>query len=100
MTRDKAAPLSSIVYDVAAGGVEHVPFTVQTNLSRALDAAKDAVLRRDDLLAFVAHDLRNPLSAIVMPVEYRLDSLLDDDDEQGGQHPQKDGGGFHAQKFR
>ena len=28
------------VYDVASGGVEYVPFSVQTNLSRALDLAK------------------------------------------------------------
>ena len=29
---------------MASGGVEYVPFSVQTNLSRALDAAKDAGL--------------------------------------------------------
>jgi signal transduction histidine kinase len=46
-------------------------------------AVKDAVLRRDDLLAFVAHDLRNPLSAISMSVDLLLDSPLDD--EQGGE---------------
>ena len=44
-----------------------------------LDAVKDAVLRRNDLLAFVAHDLRNPLSAIAMSVEHLLDSPLDDE---------------------
>jgi signal transduction histidine kinase len=42
-------------------------------------AVKDAVLRRDDLLAFVAHDLRNPLSAISMSVDLLLDSPLDDE---------------------
>jgi signal transduction histidine kinase len=47
-----------------------------------LDAVKDAVLRRNDLLAFVAHDLRNPLSAIAMSVEHLLDSPPDD--EHGG----------------
>ena len=34
--------MSGAVYDVASGGVEYVPFSVQTNLSRALDVAKDA----------------------------------------------------------
>lgn len=44
LTRDRSAPLSAAVYDIAAGGVEHVPFSVQTNLSRALDGAKKAGL--------------------------------------------------------
>ena len=42
LTRDQSAPLSGTAYDVAAGGVEHVPFSLQTNLSRALEAAKAA----------------------------------------------------------
>ncbi|MCH7813970.1 MAG: RNA methyltransferase [Planctomycetes bacterium] len=41
MTADRAAPMSAVVYDTAAGGVEHVPFCVQTNLSESLKAAKD-----------------------------------------------------------
>ncbi len=44
MTRDKSAPMSATVYDVAAGGVESVPFAIETNLSRTLDAAKKAGL--------------------------------------------------------
>lgn len=44
MTADRAAPLSAVVYDVASGGVEAVPFAVETNLRRALQAAKDAGL--------------------------------------------------------
>ncbi len=40
LTRHRSAPLSTTVYDVASGGVEYVPFSVQTNLSRALDLAK------------------------------------------------------------
>ena len=40
LTRDRSAPLSNAVYDVASGGVELVPFTVQTNLSRTLDTAR------------------------------------------------------------
>ena len=33
--------MSETVYDVASGGIEHVPFCVETNLSRALDFAKE-----------------------------------------------------------
>lgn len=44
LTRDRSAPMSGAVYDVASGGVEYVPFAVETNLSRALDVAKDAGL--------------------------------------------------------
>ena len=42
LTRDRSAPLNATVYDTACGGVETVPFTVQTNLSRALEQAKRA----------------------------------------------------------
>jgi 23S rRNA (guanosine2251-2'-O)-methyltransferase len=44
LTRDRSAPLSAATYDVAAGGTEYVPFSLQTNLSRALDAAKKSGL--------------------------------------------------------
>ena len=40
ITKDRSAPLSATVYDVASGGLEYVPFAVQANLSRALDVAK------------------------------------------------------------
>jgi 23S rRNA (guanosine2251-2'-O)-methyltransferase len=40
LTEDRSAPLSSVVYDVASGGMEAVPFSVQTNLRRSLDVAK------------------------------------------------------------
>ena len=42
VTRDRSAPLNGTVYDVAAGGVEHVPFTLVPNLARAIAAAKEA----------------------------------------------------------
>ncbi|MDA0350988.1 MAG: RNA methyltransferase [Chloroflexi bacterium] len=42
MTRDRAAPMSGVVYDVASGGVEAVPFAAETNLHRALGIARDA----------------------------------------------------------
>ncbi len=40
LTRDRSAPLTETVYDVASGGIEHVPFSILTNLSRALDLAQ------------------------------------------------------------
>jgi 23S rRNA (guanosine2251-2'-O)-methyltransferase len=42
ITRDRSAPLNATVYDVASGGVEHVPFCMQTNLARTLQAAKES----------------------------------------------------------
>jgi 23S rRNA (guanosine2251-2'-O)-methyltransferase len=42
MARDRAAPMSGVVYDVASGGVESVPFATETNLHRALGIARDA----------------------------------------------------------
>lgn len=44
LTEERSAPLSSLVYDVATGGVEHIPFAVETNLNRAIEAAKEADL--------------------------------------------------------
>ena len=41
LTTRRSAPLSETVYDVASGGIEHVPFCLETNLSRALDFAKE-----------------------------------------------------------
>ena len=42
LTRDRSAPLTATVYDVAYGGVECVPFAQPPNLSRALEQAKEA----------------------------------------------------------
>src|SRR3954470_18853888 len=36
--------MSEPVYDVASGGVEEVPFTLQTNLQRGFEIAKEAGL--------------------------------------------------------
>lgn len=44
LTRHKSAPMSAVVYDVASGGAEHVPFAIETNLRQCLDIAKDAGL--------------------------------------------------------
>jgi 23S rRNA (guanosine2251-2'-O)-methyltransferase len=58
ITEERSAPLSAAAYDVASGGMEHVPFTLQTNLQRGFEIAKDAGLwilgtsehAKDDLL--------------------------------------------------
>lgn len=42
MTRDRSAPLTATVYDVAAGGLEYVPFGEPTNMARAMNVAKEA----------------------------------------------------------
>jgi 23S rRNA (guanosine2251-2'-O)-methyltransferase len=44
LTSERSAPLTATVYDVACGGVEYVPFTLQTNLQRAFEVAKEAGL--------------------------------------------------------
>lgn len=44
MTQERSAPLTSTVYDVASGGLEHVPFAIQVNLQRGLEKAKEAGL--------------------------------------------------------
>lgn len=41
-TKDKSAPISATVCDIAAGGTDCVPFHIATNLSRALEKARDA----------------------------------------------------------
>jgi 23S rRNA (guanosine2251-2'-O)-methyltransferase len=41
LTVERSAPLTAAVYDVAAGGLEHVPFTLQTNIQRAFEIAKE-----------------------------------------------------------
>ncbi len=44
LTRDRSAPMSATVYDVAAGGVEAVPFAQVSNLAASLKLAKEAGL--------------------------------------------------------
>ena len=41
MTQERSAPLTGTVYDVASGGMEYVPFTVQANLQRGFEVAKE-----------------------------------------------------------
>lgn len=44
ITTDRSAPLSGTAYDVSSGGIEHVPFSLVTNLSRTIDKAQEAGL--------------------------------------------------------
>jgi len=44
ITQERSVPLTGTVYDVASGGVEYVPFTMQINLQRGFELAKDAGL--------------------------------------------------------
>tara|TARA_R110000868_G_scaffold208062_1_gene457369 strand:- start:121815 stop:122591 length:777 start_codon:yes stop_codon:yes gene_type:complete len=41
LTKDRSAPINATVYDVASGGMEAVPFAVETNLSRSMTQAKE-----------------------------------------------------------
>jgi 23S rRNA (guanosine2251-2'-O)-methyltransferase len=44
LTKDRSAPMTGTVYDVAAGGVESVPFCLVPNLAKSLEIAKKAGL--------------------------------------------------------
>ena len=44
LTQERSAPLSAAAYDVACGGIEHVPFAQPANLQRAFEVAKEAGL--------------------------------------------------------
>ena len=44
LTRDRSAPMNATVYDVSSGGIEYVPFSVQANLARAIEVAKESGL--------------------------------------------------------
>lgn len=44
LTQERSAPLTETVYDVASGGMETVPFTLQVNLQRAFEVAKKSGL--------------------------------------------------------
>ncbi len=59
LTRDRSAPLTSTVYDVASGGLESVPFSEQTNLARTIDVAKQAGLWVLGTSEHAAQDIAN-----------------------------------------
>jgi 23S rRNA (guanosine2251-2'-O)-methyltransferase len=44
LTQERSAPLTAAAYDVASGGMEYVPFSVQVNLQRSFEVAKKAGL--------------------------------------------------------
>jgi light-regulated signal transduction histidine kinase (bacteriophytochrome) len=54
---------------------------VEIDLVRQLDRARKAVRVRDDLVAVVSHDLRNPLSVIQMQTALLLRATVDREDE-------------------
>jgi 23S rRNA (guanosine2251-2'-O)-methyltransferase len=41
LTKDRSAPVNATVCDVAAGGAEHVPFSVVANLAQSLEKAQE-----------------------------------------------------------
>jgi 23S rRNA (guanosine2251-2'-O)-methyltransferase len=80
ITRDRSAPLSGTVYDVAAGGVEGIPFASVPNLAAAMKQARDAGLwllgsseRADKPLSAVPRD--RPWLLIVGNEEHGLRRL-------------------------
>ena len=44
MTRDQSAPLTSIVYDIASGGIEVLPIAIVPNMVQVFEIAKAAGL--------------------------------------------------------
>lgn len=44
LTQDRSAALTGTVYDVSCGGVEYVPFSIEVNFQRAIEAAKKSNL--------------------------------------------------------
>ena len=44
MTRDQSAPLTSIVYDIASGGIEVMPIAIVPNMVQVFEIAKEAGL--------------------------------------------------------
>ncbi len=65
---DRSAPMTSVVYDIACGGMEHVPFAVQANLRRSLDVAKEAGLW---ILGSSEH-AQEPLSSVMLDRKWLL----------------------------
>lgn len=65
LTKDQSASMTPIAYDIGSGGIESIPFVTVTNLSRTIDAAKDAGLwtlgtseHAEDLVSDVQPDRR------------------------------------------
>ena len=60
-----------------------------SELRRAEEAVRQADRRKDEFLAMLAHELRNPLAPIRMGLE--LMKLCQDDPGNAGRHPAYDG---------
>ena len=58
LTKDHTAPVNETVCDVAAGGVEYVPFTVVPNLAQAFRSAQAADIWILGTCERAAHDIR------------------------------------------
>jgi 23S rRNA (guanosine2251-2'-O)-methyltransferase len=52
LTQDRSTSLTGTVYDVASGGLEHVPYAVETNLAQTLTYAKDNGVWRTGLFSW------------------------------------------------
>ena len=76
LTRERSAPLSATVYDVASGGLEYVPFAIAPSLSRAMILAREAGLM---ILGTSEHAER---SADGLPLD-RSHLLIFGNEEQG-----------------
>jgi 23S rRNA (guanosine2251-2'-O)-methyltransferase len=68
MTRDQSAPLTSIVYDIASGGIEVLPIAIVPNLVQVFEIAKEAGLW---ILGTSEHEARS-----VAEVDLHRDWLL------------------------
>ena len=74
---DSARPqLQCVSFDITADKAAEVALRV------AVDQAGRAVLARDDLLALVSHDLKNPLSSILYAIESMANTAARDDDQR------------------
>jgi len=58
LTKDRSAPTTATAYDVASGGLEHVPFHQSTNLNQALEVAKKTGLWTIGTAEEAAQDIR------------------------------------------
>ncbi len=69
MPAARSAPLSSIAYDVASGGLESVPFARESNLRRVLDQARAAglwILGTSENARTSVHDVPHDRSWLVV----------------------------------
>lgn len=78
MTRDSRRRYTDRDVAIAKELARRVAFAVDH--SRLFRAAEQAVRSREEMVAVVSHDLKNPLATIQMSVSFLLDELVPDDD--------------------